>query len=225
MRFRPGRFIPRRTSLRAFAVAGAWFFIIVSLGHVLWATGHKWSDPSGTYKLYHTVVGDHSYDAFGLTYTGIPGLVTATVQLLVISAAVAATVLPWPRRPRWRRIGHGILVGWAALWALNLIWLASVDHQLDSTAQAVLLCVLAGCTGYRALMGWSPGRSTKPPDAPICDDDGALGEPAPQGPGNPLDSPQFKAFVSATRHRTAAGLDRVGEFAHKQARRLSPTGR
>ena len=43
--------------------------------------------------------------------------------------------------------------------------------------------------------------------------------------GNPLDSPQFKAFVSATRDRTAAGLDRMGDFAHKQARRLSPTGR
>mgnify|MGYP001811943612 CR=1 FL=1 len=223
MRFRLPRFVPSRTSLRKFAVAGAWFFIVVSVGHVLWATGYKWSDPSGTYKLYHTVVGDHSYDAFGLTYAGIPGLVTATVQLLVISAAAAATVLPWPRRPRWRRIGHGILVGWAALWALNLLWLASVDHQLDTTAQAVLLCVLAGCTGYRALMGWSPGRSAEPPDVPTGD--GSLHEPDPHGNGNPLESPQFKAFVAATRHRTAVGLDRVGDFAHKQARRLSPTGR
>jgi hypothetical protein len=219
------RFVPSRTSLRKFAVAGAWLFIVVSLGHVLWATGYKWSDPSGTYKLYHAVVGDRSYDAVGLTYSGIGGLTTATVQLLVISAAVAATVLPWPRRPRYRRIGHAVLVGWAVLWALNFIWLASVDHQIDTTAQAILLCVLVGCTGYRALVGWSPGRSTSPPDAPTLDGDGTLDESAPAGNGNPLDSPQFKAFVVATRHRTAAGLDRVGDFAHKQARRLSPTGR
>jgi hypothetical protein len=212
------RFVPSRTSLRTFAVAGAWFFIVVSLGHVLWATGHKWSEPASTYKLYHAIVGDHSYDAWGLTYAGIPGLITVTAQLLVITAAAAATVLPWPRRLRYRRIAHGILVGWAALWALDLSWLASVDHQLDTTAQAVLLYVLAGCTGYRALMGWSPGRSAKPPDVRTCDGDGSLGEPEPQGNGSPLDSPQLKAFVSATRHRTAAGLDRVGDFAHRQAR-------
>jgi hypothetical protein len=219
------RFVPSRTSLRTFAIAGAWFFLVVSLGHVLWATGHKWSEPSGTYKLYHAVVGDHSYDAFGLTYTGIPGLLAVTAQLLVVGAAAAATVLPWPRRPRYRRLGHAVLCGWAALWAIDLVWLASVDHQLDTTAQAILVCVLAGCTGARALMGWSPRPSARPPDVPTRDGDGPPGEPAPRRHGHPLDAPQFKALVAATRHRTAAGLDRVGDFAHRQARRLSPTGR
>ena len=46
------RIVPSRNSLKAFAVAGAWFFIVVSLGHLVWAAGHKWSDPAGTYKLY-----------------------------------------------------------------------------------------------------------------------------------------------------------------------------
>ncbi len=31
------RIVPNRKSLRAFAVAGAWFFIVVSLGHLVWA--------------------------------------------------------------------------------------------------------------------------------------------------------------------------------------------
>lgn len=223
MRYR--RFVPRRQTLRTLATAGAWFFIVVSLAHVLWATGAQWSDPAGTSKLYHAVVNDYSYDPWGLTYTGVPGLVTVTVQLLVIAAAAAATVLPWPRTLRYRRIGHGVLCGWAALWAIDLLWLASVDHQFDTTAQAGLLWVLLGCTAARAVMGWSPRRIAGPPDAPSGDRGDPWAEPGPPNEINPLESPKFKAFVVATRHRTAAGLDRVGDFAHRQARRLSPTGR
>lgn len=218
------RFVPSRKSLRTFAVAGAWFFIVVSLAHLLWAVGHKWSDPASTYKLYHTVVGDRSYDAWGLTYSGTLGLILVLSQALLVAAAAAASVLPWPRSLKLRRIGHGVLCAWAALWALDLVWLASIDHQLDSTAQATLLCLLLGCTGYRATMGWSPGRSTTPPKTPSLGDgdlDAELErEPAPPRL-NPMDSPRIRAFVSASRHKTAAGLDRVGDFAHKQARRIA----
>ena len=208
------RIVPSGKSLKTLAVAGAWFFIVVSLGHLVWAVGHKWSDPAGTFKLYHTILDGHSHDAWGLTYSGTLGLLTVMGQTLLVAAAAAASVLPWPRSLKLRRIGHGVLCGWAALWALNFIWLASVDHQLVSTAQATLLCLLLGCTGYRATMGWSPGRSTAPPDAPTMNDDDLDREPEP---------PRFMAFVSATRHKTAAGLDRVGDFAHKQAQRLAQT--
>jgi hypothetical protein len=199
------RFVPSRKSLRAFAISGAWFFIVVSLAHLLWAIGQKWSDPAGTFKLYHAIVDGRSYDAWGLTYTGTLGLLTVLGQTLVVAAALAASVLPWQRSLRYRRIGHGVLCGWAALWALNLIWLATVDLQPYSIAQATLLCLLLGCTGYRATTGWSPGRSTTPPKPMV----------------NPAESPRVKAFVSATRQRTAAGLSRVGDFAHKQAQRIA----
>ncbi|MHC4320486.1 MAG: hypothetical protein ACYTEI_06135, partial [Planctomycetota bacterium] len=116
-------------------------------------------------------------------------------------------------------------------------WLASVDHQLVSTAQATLLCLLLGCTGYRATMGWSPGRSTTPPETPTGitqtaaslqpKGDGDLDrEPEPAQESEPLHrqaATLLKASVSATRHKTAAGLDRVGDFAHKQAQRLAQT--
>jgi hypothetical protein len=213
--------------LKAFAVAGAWFFIVVSLGHLVWAVGHKWSDPAGTYKLYHTILDGHSYDAWGLTYSGTLGLLTVMGQTLLVAAAAVASVLPWPRTLKLRRVGHGVLCGWAALWALNFMWLASVDHQLVSTAQATLLCLLLGCTGYRATMGWSPGRSTTfPPDTPSFRDDDPDLAPEPAQESQPLHrqaAALLKASLSATRHKTAAGLDRVGDFAHKQAHRLAQT--
>jgi hypothetical protein len=231
------RVVPSRRSLKAFAVAGAWFFIVVSLGHLVWAVGHKWSDPAGTFKLYHTIVDGHSYDAWGLTYGGTLGLLTVVGQALLVSAAAVASVLPWPRTMKLRRMGHGVLCAWAALWALNFIWLASVDHQLVSTAQATLLCLLLGCTGYRATMGWSPGHSTTPPETPTGitqtaaslqpKGDGDLDrEPDPAQESEPLQRQAvtlLKASLSATRHKTAAGLDRVGDFAHKQAQRLAQT--
>jgi hypothetical protein len=196
------RFVPSRRTLSTFAVGGAWFFIIVSLAHLAWVIGEKWGDPAGVTRLYHTEVGQRSYDAWGLSYDGTLGLLLAMGQALVVAGAAGASTLPWRRTLRYRRIGHCVLFAWAALWALGLLRLAALDHHLDSIAQATLLCMLLGCTGYRASMGWSPGRSPAR-SAPLAA------------------SPRLRAFVSATRHKTAAGLDRVGDFAHKQARRIA----
>ena len=74
------RFVPSGKSLKTLAVAGAWFFIVVSLGHLAWAVGHKWSDPAGTFKLYHTIVDGHSFDAWGLTYSGTLGLLNIRIR-------------------------------------------------------------------------------------------------------------------------------------------------
>lgn len=156
------RFKPSRRSLGAFAVGGAWFFIVVSLLHVSWAIAVKWGDPAGTTKLYHTVVGGVSYDALWLTYTGVFGLVFAILQLLAVSSAAVATTLPFDRTRRARRAGHVVLVGWSALWTLNLVRLAAIDGQLDSAAQAAVLSVLFACTVWRASSGWSPGRPSTP---------------------------------------------------------------
>ncbi len=181
------RFTPSRTTLSRFAVGCAWFFIVVSLAHLLWVIGTNWGDPAGTTKLYHAIVDGHSYDAWGLTYTNTSGLLLAIAQLLVVSAAAAASALPWQRTWRFRRIGHGVLCAWAGLWALNLLWLASVDTQLDSFAQATLLCLLAGCTGYRAVKGWSPGRSSLLPPIESAGGNEPTGDAPPAGFESPAD--------------------------------------
>ena len=74
------RFAQSLAPLRTFALAGAWFFIAFSFARLLWVVGAKWVDPSGTYKLLYTVIGDRSYDALGLTYTGLGGLLSAMAQ-------------------------------------------------------------------------------------------------------------------------------------------------
>jgi len=168
----PILFKPDRRTIGKLAVGGAWFFIVVSLLHLMWAIGVKWQEPAGTYKVYHTVVGNVSYDAWGLTYTGIFGLLTAMAQVLVVAAAAVASLLPFAKTLKARRAGHLVLVGWSALWTLNLLWLAGIDHQLDSIAQATLLGVLFAGTAWRAYAGWSPGRCSK-----------QIGEPPP---GEPL---------------------------------------
>ncbi len=163
------RFKPSPRSLGALAVGGAWFFIVVSLLHVVWAITVMSGGDLGTYKLYHTVVGDVSYDAWGLTYTGIVGLVFAIVQLLVVSGAAVTSTLPFDRTVKSRHAGHMVLCGWSALWALNLVRLALIDGELDSIAQSVLLSGLFVCTVWRASSGWSPGRS-KPTAEPPADE-------------------------------------------------------
>jgi hypothetical protein len=136
-------------------VGGAWFFIVLSLVRVSWAITVMWDDPTSRIRLHYTVVGDVSYDAWGLTYTGIVGLLLAIVQLLVITIAAIASTLRSDRTLKARRVGHLVLCGWSALWALNLIGSVAINVQLNAIVEATLLSVLLGCTVFRASRGWS----------------------------------------------------------------------
>ena len=127
-------------------MGAAWFFIVVSLLHVVFAAWVKLGDPGSTFRVYHTIVNDVSHDAWGLTYSGFLGLLLVIFQLLVVSGAAVASMLPQPGLLRWRRIGHVVLTGWAAMWMLNFIRLAGIDHAPISIVQATLLCLLFGCT-------------------------------------------------------------------------------
>ena len=226
--------MPSRPTLRQFAIGAAWFFIVISLAHLVFAVGVKFSEPSGTFKMYHAVVGDHSYDALGLTYTGVLGLLLAMLQTLVVATAAVASILPWPRTLRWRRIGHVVLTSWVGLWALNFIWLAGVDPTMESFAQTAVACLLAGCTGYRGLVGWSPGCSTNLHDGPR--DGEASGMPL--GPTDETADSRVsrkslpevfrrgrslvKNAIPVVRRKMSVGLYRVAEVARRQAERVAP---
>lgn len=171
----------RSTTVQKYAIGGAWFFIVASVLHLAWVIGVKIPDPGGVTKLYHTVVDGVSYDAWGLTYDGTPGLLQALLQLVVVGAATFATVLPSRWRPlrKMRRVGHVVLIGWAGWWALNLLWLTSVDMQLDSVLQSGLLSALLGCTIWRAICGWTAESPARPISGPGVRDAGDEdGEPA-----------------------------------------------
>lgn len=135
--------------LPGLAVGGAWLFILFSLAHLAWVVGVKWGDPAGVTALYQTAVGEEVYRAWGLAYTGTFGVLLALAEA---AAVVVAAVMTLRARPKTRRIGHLVLITWSALWALNLIRLAGLDLQLDTTCQAMIMTLLFGCTVYRAAL-------------------------------------------------------------------------
>lgn len=231
------RLLPGRRSLRGFALGSAWFFIVVSLLHLVWAVLIKLGSPGGTFKLYHTVVDGVSYDAWALVYTGWLGLLLAIAQLLAVSGAVTATLLRGPRALRWRRAGHLVLVGWSALWMLDLMRLAAIDGELLSYAQAGLLALLFTGTVYRAVAGWSPRRPRPDRGERAIPRDEPAGEPDLTPPDGGA-GPRWRSLVTAARlsrlrhaadaarRRTAGGLHRVADFTRRQAERVAPpTGR
>ncbi len=150
--------------LHRFAIGGAWFFIVVSMLHLLYAISVKWNESAGVFKAYHTVVNDISYDAFGLTYAGTLGLLLALGQFGVVGVAALTGckgIVHIPilgRLNRFWGIGHLILISWAALWLGNFIWLASIDHAFDSYGQVFIMSILFICTSWRGLADWKQHR-------------------------------------------------------------------
>jgi hypothetical protein len=146
--------MPRWTEpLPRLAVGGAWLFIVFSFAHLVWVVAAKWGDPAGVTTLYQTTVGEETFRAWGLAYAGTFGLLLALAEAAAVVAATAMTVRA---RSKTRRIGHFMLIGWSAMWALNLIRLASLDLQLDTTCQAMAMTLFFGCTVYRAALAAAP---------------------------------------------------------------------
>lgn len=197
--------------LHGWAAGAAWFFIVVSLLQLAWVVQTKWPHPAGTTRLYHTVVGEVSYDALGLTYTGWPGLLLAILQSAAIGFAAAATLLPVQR---WRRVGHLVLVAWATLWCFDLARLMMIDHQLDSVGQTLVMSALLTATIARAASGWS--SAPKLPRWPFMKT--AVPDPEKLACAVDAPSPEEKVQVKAADPRA----ERAREALHRTAERVRP---
>jgi len=141
-----------RVPMSRFAVGAAWFFIGFSLLHLVWAISMLTSQGMGLVTLYQTDAAGETYRALALAYGGWFGLLLAVTELTVVLAAAI-----WSARSnlRLRRIAHGVLIGWSALWMLNLMRLFVIDGRFDSFVQTAILTFLFGCTIHRAARGWS----------------------------------------------------------------------
>jgi len=198
------RFVRRAAAaLPGWATAGAWFFIAFSLAAVGWAAVRQWGDTSGTTALY----GGDGHGAFALTYGGVPGLLLALGQLAAVGAAAFASVLP---QARLARLGHRVLMGWAALWTLDLAWLAASDPRFESFGQAALMSALMACTVYRAFrrparrIAAAPLASTSPPPPPAAEADTGDGLPdePDASPALSIPAPSVPSRLSRARATT-----------------------
>ena len=149
------RLVARVRPFHKYLIGAAWFFVGFSLLNLVWVVGSKLGSPAGPTALYQATVGDETYRAIGLSYSGVIGMMWAMLQGGVILTAAAATILPWRITDKQRRIAHVVLCNWAGLWTLNLMWLTSLDQRFDSYAQTAIMGLLFGCTAYRAACGWS----------------------------------------------------------------------
>ncbi len=161
------RLFARVRPFHKYLIGAAWFFVGFSLLNLVWVVGSKLGDAAGPTALYQTTVGDETYRAIGLSYTGVIGILWAMLQGGVVLAAAAATFLPWRITDKQRRIAHVVLCNWAGLWTLNLMWLTSLNPRIDSFAQTAIMGLLFGCTTYRAACGWSGKKRL---DSPVPSD-------------------------------------------------------
>ena len=201
-------------------VAGAWFFIIFSLLRLAWALGVKLDSPEGITMLYYTVIGDEVYDAWGLTYSGVTGLIQVFMQTAILVAAATVSLIS-PRGPRTQklhRIGHSVLCIWSAWWAMNFIRLAGIDQQFGSYVQAAFVSGLFGCNGYRALCGWrnqAPDQQSDatPPSVQVSHTEALFVAIAPdESPVSPVTDEDAETETSAENTIKPSLFARLGNF-------------
>lgn len=241
------RLFARVKPFHKYIIGAAWFFVVFSLLNLVWVVGSKLGSPAGPTALYQTIVGDETYRAIGLSYTGVIGMLWAMLQGGVILTAAAATILPWRITDKQRRIAHVVLCNWAGLWTLNLMWLTSLDHRIDSYAQTAIMGLLFGCTAYRAACGWSgrkrldssmpsldkPEFAEREAQLKIAEPFGAQDiEVSAQAPKNPSDelnagapTSAWARWVCATKTLAQSGLKRSKPLAQAGAGKIRGAGR
>ncbi|MCH8824869.1 MAG: hypothetical protein IH984_15340 [Planctomycetes bacterium] len=148
------RLVQRIKPYHKYAIGGAWVFVAYSLISLVGAASMSWGGAAGTVSLYQTTANDDIFRSIGLSYTGFLGTVWASIQALVIGAAAALTIIPWRVTNKQRRIGHAVLVGWAAICTLSLLRLAGIGFNIETIAQTAMTTLMLGCTSYRAACNW-----------------------------------------------------------------------
>lgn len=144
---------------RQWALGGAWFFIGASMFGLSWI-----ALSGGQGRIFGLESAGVDHAVWGLTYTGWAGTALLWMQIVAISSATVMTLLPVRRV---QRLGHAVLIGWAAWWTLGTMYLASIS-PVGFGLQALLMTFLLSCTVARAWM--SRGRFDSAPAPAACFD-------------------------------------------------------
>jgi hypothetical protein len=140
-------FLGLRRDSHKLLLGGAWLFSMGSLLPLLWLAGEN----GGVSRVFGAQADGVQHSVWGLTYSGVLGSILLWIQILGLLGANVASVLP---QTRWRRIGHAYLVGWAGLWALGALYLATVS-PVFWLLQSVFQFAFLGCVRYRAARWWN----------------------------------------------------------------------
>jgi len=152
-----GRLAALREWTQRVATIGAWAFAIGTLGTLLFITWARWPGTNSESHILSRSVNGRDYTGLGLRYVGIAGTVLAILESVVVLSGLVMSVL---HGTLVRRIGHGLLVAWGALWLGNVTYLAQaagVGGIWPVVILVLALCFL--CTVYRAVRGWRPRPS------------------------------------------------------------------
>lgn len=142
------------------AMGGAWLFALgsaVALGLTAWM---MWPGPGSVADIMSADVPDGGTVAWpGLRYAGTAGLALLLAELAVVVAAVVGSVLPWSRP---RRVGHAVLVAWAAWWMAGGVYAWSWERGFWMALLVAVLGFMLACTIVRAARGWRGRRGRRP---------------------------------------------------------------
>jgi hypothetical protein len=155
---------------RAFLVGSAWFFVAMSLFHIITALITLLPGGEGMSTLYAIEAHGETSRAWLMTYEGWGGVALALVQgALLVGAAVGT----FAQSGRMRRSAHGVLLLWAGVWLLNVVRQLGLSFDVGTLIQAALVLYLGAATAYRARLGWKT-PSHRPRRPAMNDADEAL---------------------------------------------------
>ena len=207
--------------LPRYAVIGAWFFAIVSAILLIWLMleGHG-SD--GSSQVFGVSINGVLHTVWGLSYTGFFGTVLLWLEFLALGVAIALTALPnnfkftrAEMTTRLRRAGLGYLTGWAGLWMLGTMYLASMSPGFW-IIQALFITTLFACTVYRTVRDWNGRRPIDNHDMGRSNASSEMVhppvEPVPSPHTDVADVTRFVLHRSAVRHSDRMTERELDEF-------------
>ena len=130
------------------AISCAWFFVIATLLALILIVAIDFNKPDAVGRIMATGNSVNIKSAWGLTYPGRAGHLMAVFQVILVVAAVWASI---SRLSSIRRIGLTALVIWASLWTLNAFYVFP-DGKFGLVPATVFFFI---CTLGRTFTCWS----------------------------------------------------------------------
>ncbi len=144
------------TALQRTMTGLAWLFAVGTLATLVLILVLHWPGTGSSSAIMSIAADGRDHKGFGVHYVGVAGTALVAGEALLVLSGIVLSVL---RRATPRRIGHAILVAWAALWLVNAVYLAfAAASGLTAFYTALLITVpllMFAATVIRAARNWA----------------------------------------------------------------------